>query len=209
MTDSTSGNADNRLIACRCCGLVQQLPTTNADQRLLCSRCHTNLTFPRGGSQRKLAWSRSAALAALLAYVPAITLPALSVERFGHQAESSIWSGMMSLFTEGHAALGMVVLLCSLLIPVGKLLGLWIVASPSFLENKKHRAMTYHLIAWAGRWGMIDVLLIAVLVAILKLGDLVTVHPGPGATAFTVCVICSVLASACFDPHAIWEPNKS
>jgi paraquat-inducible protein A len=52
---------------------------------------------------------------------------------------------------------------------------------------------------------MLDVMLVAVLVAFVKLGDLVDIHPGPGVVAFTTCVVLSLLASACFDPHCIWE----
>lgn len=55
---------------------------------------------------------------------------------------------------------------------------------------------------------MVDVLLVAVLVAMVKLGDLVEVTPGPGVAAFTAVVLLSLIASALFDPHAIWEDDQ-
>ena len=61
------------------------------------------------------------------------------------------------------------------------------------------------MIEFIGRWGMVDVLLVAVLVAVVKLGDLVEVTPGPGVVVFGGVVILSLIASAMFDPHAIWE----
>jgi paraquat-inducible protein A len=63
------------------------------------------------------------------------------------------------------------------------------------------------MVEFLGRWGMVDVLLVAVLVAVVKLGDLVTVTPGPGVLAFGSVVVLSLLASAAFDPHALWEPD--
>jgi paraquat-inducible protein A len=71
--------------------------------------------------------------------------------------------------------------------------------------RREHLARTWRAVELVGRWGMLDVLLAAVLVAILKLGDLVTVEVGPGLFAFTACVGLSLLASAFFDPHALWE----
>jgi paraquat-inducible protein A len=65
----------------------------------------------------------------------------------------------------------------------------------------------YRAIEAAGRWGMIDVLLVAVTIAAVKLGDLVVVTPGPGVVAFGACVVLSLAASAVFNPHAIWETD--
>jgi uncharacterized paraquat-inducible protein A len=77
------------------------------------------------------------------------------------------------------------------------------------LLGRKHRAWTYHLVEWTGRWGMLDVLLVAILVAALKVGDLVEVHAGPAALAFTCCVVLSLLAAACFDPHSLWDTEPT
>ncbi|MCA8981409.1 MAG: paraquat-inducible protein A, partial [Planctomycetes bacterium] len=64
------------------------------------------------------------------------------------------------------------------------------------------------IVEWAGRWGMLDVLLIAMVVTWVKVGDLVEVTPGPGVIAFTLCVLLSLLASARFDPHVLWEQDS-
>ena len=71
-----------------------------------------------------------------------------------------------------------------------------------------HRALTYRLVEWTGRWGMLDVLLVAILVAALKLGDVMDVTPGPAAAAFAVCVVLSLLATALFDPRSVWETQS-
>ena len=73
------------------------------------------------------------------------------------------------------------------------------------LLPSRQRALTYRLVEFLGRWGMLDVVLIAVLVAAVKLGDLVEVRPGPGLAVFASVVVLSLLASASFDPHGLWE----
>ena len=64
---------------------------------------------------------------------------------------------------------------------------------------------TYRVVEFTGRWGMLDVLLVTLLIAVVKLGDVVQVAPGPAALAFTAVVVLSLLAAATFDPHALWE----
>ncbi len=191
------------VIACHVCHLVQRLPSnTSSDDVTVCCRCETSLQVK--DSETRIAWSRQAALAALVCYPLAITLPALRFERFGHVSENSIVGSIQTLFADGYMGLGIIVLLCSVLIPLCKLVGIWVVCSDSFLQTR-HRARTYQLLEWSGRWGMIDVLLVAVLVALLKVGELVNVYPGPGAMLFAAVVFLSLLASYFFHPRIVWE----
>ena len=145
------------------------------------------------------------AIAALLIYPLGISLPVTQLERLGHMNETSIWAGSISLMTHGHLFLGIVVVFCSVVIPLVKLLGLLLLCMPPASFERKHQAMLYHLVELAGRWGMIDVLLVALIIAAVKLGDMVEVTPGPGVVAFGLCVLLSLLASAGFNPHAIWK----
>lgn len=154
--------------------------------------------------------SRTAAiaLAALILYPLAVGLPMLRVERFGHAHESSVIQGGVTLMTSGHVFVGAVVLLCSVVIPLTKLVALLLLSSGVMFLRDEHRARTYHVVEWTGRWGMLDVLLVAILVAVLKVGDWVEVSAGPAAWVFTCCVVLSLLATALFDPHALWRPQS-
>jgi len=192
------------LKACRCCGLVQQIPALGAGQRARCSRCGLTLVNP-GRRRHSNHVCASAAFAALLIYPLAITLPIMSIERFGHQHDASIWTGSIELLGEGEIFVGLIVLLCSIVIPLFKLVGLLVITRPNSWLSHHHKAWTYRVIEWTGRWGMLDVLLIALLVAWLKVGDLVQVTVGPAALAFTLCVLLSLLATAAFHPHALWD----
>lgn len=150
------------------------------------------------------------ALAALILYPLAVSLPIMRIERFGHRTEASVLEGGWRLLTSGHVIVGAVVFLCSIVFPLGKLVALLVLCSGALRLRREHKAFTYHLVEWTGRWGMLDVLLVAVLVAALKLGDIVDVSAGPAALTFTACVVLSLAATAFYDPHSLWEaPERS
>jgi paraquat-inducible protein A len=174
--------------------------------RACCVRCETSLV-KRSVIARSNNRTAAIAIAALVLYPFAVGLPMLEVERFGHVSAASIVEGVASLFASGHWVIGVVVLLCSIVLPLGKLVSLLVLSAGGVMLHRRHRALTYRLVEWTGRWGMLDVLLVALLVAVIKLGDIVVVTPGPAALAFTGCVVLSLLAAACFDPHGLWESD--
>jgi paraquat-inducible protein A len=143
------------------------------------------------------------AIAALLLYPAAITLPVLRIEQFGRTHETGVLGGAIDLLGDGHAVLGLIVLFCSVLIPVANLLGLVVLSLSTIQLSAAHRGRTWRLIELSGRWGMLDVLLVAALVALVRLGELVDVQAGPGAALFALVVILSLLAAMAFDPRAI------
>lgn len=188
---------------CPCCGMAQSVPVIPPRMRACCVRCDTALRKRSAivrGNQRTAAL----ALAALILYPFAAGMPMLRIEQFGHRNDASILEGTATLLTSGHVAVGVIVLLCSIVFPVGKLIGLLLLSAGGMTLRRRHRALTYHVVEWTGRWGMLDVLLVAVLVAALKVGDLVEVSAGPAALAFGCVVVLSLIATACFDPHGLW-----
>lgn len=193
---------------CRCCGLVQRVSAPRAGTRVCCVRCGTTL---RKASTWKASNRTTAAIAlsALILYPLAVSLPMLNVEQFGHRNESSILQGVVTLLSGGHLFVGIVVLLCSIVLPLGKLFSLLVLSGGGWFMGHEHKATTYHFVEWTGRWGMLDVLLVAVLVAVLKLGDWVEVTAGPAAFAFTACVVLSLLATASFDPRRLWRVRST
>ena len=191
--------------ACHCCGLVHRIPVIGVRSVACCTRCRS--VVRHGVHPRSTHRSAALALAALILYPLAMWLPVMQIERLGHQSQASIWSGMVTLLAEGHWFVGVAVLLFSVLAPVGKLFLIFGLCVGQRRVARQDRARAYRLIELIGRWGMVDVLLVAILVAVVKLGDLVEVQPGPGVVLFGVVVILSLLASAAFDPHAIWEED--
>jgi uncharacterized paraquat-inducible protein A len=147
-------------------------------------------------------------LAALILYPAAMALPVLEVQRMGHSHSATIWSGAVDLMAEGEYFVGIIVLACSIAAPLAKIGAMFALCAGDAILASHHRARTYRFIEFIGRWGMVDVLLVALLVAAVKLGNWVQIHPGPGAAAFAAVVILSLAASALFDPHVIWEEDQ-
>ncbi len=198
---------DDPIHACAHCGLVQRVPAVPDEMRACCRRCSVALRI----GARRLAASRSRtaaiATAALVLYPLAVSLPIIRIEKFGHAHEASIIEGVTALLGQGHIVVGLVVLACSVILPVLKLAALLVLSAGGLWMRHHHRAITFRMVELAGRWGMLDVLLVAILVAVLQLGDLVEVSVGPAALAFTLCVGLSLLAAASFDERSLWEPQ--
>ena len=194
------------LMGCHCCGLVHGVPALRDGQQAVCTRCASVISAP-GDSRRAAARTAAAAAGALLLFWPAVLLPILEVERLGHRSTSSILAGTIDLLTHGSWFVGAVVLIFSIVFPLLKIV-LLLELSLLGLFRERHRALTYRLMEHAGKWSMMDVMLLAFLVMLVKLGDLVTFRFGPGVVAFTLCVAMSLVASISFDPHTIWEEER-
>ena len=197
-----SGN-QNSLKACHCCGLIHRMPVLLDGQRSSCTRCGTEFTQPG-----RLAYSASrtaaAAVGAFFLYWPAILLPILRIEQLGITHQSSILGGTLELLQHGNWLVGGVVFLFSVVFPLVKIV---LLLELSLLEllHRKYKAFTLRLMEHLGKWSMMDVMLLAFLVMLVKLGDMVEFHFGPAIVAFILCVAMSMIASISFDPHVIWE----
>lgn len=111
------------------------------------------------------------------------------------------------MFHHGNYFIGTVVFLFSIVLPLTKIV---LLLELSLLEimHRKHKAFTLRMMEHLGKWSMMDVMLLAFLVMLVKLGDLVEFHFGPAIFAFVLCVVMSMIASLTFDPHAIWEEQS-
>jgi paraquat-inducible protein A len=185
--------------------LLQTVPPLSVRHCAACARCGSRFPADLPSTERNRL-TAAIALAAIILYPIAMTLPMLRIERFGHQNETSILRGIIELLSSGQIIVGVIVLFCSIIFPLGKLIGMLLLTTGGLgMMAQRHKALTYRLIEFTGRWGMLDVLLVAVLVAALKLGNMLEVKPGPAALAFTTCVMLSLLAAATFHPQSVWE----
>jgi len=180
------------------------MPELGPGERAVCSRCHATIARGHAAFARSNQRTAAATLAALVLFVPAVTLPMLEVERLGHRYSSSLLGGTWDLLQHGSWFVGSIVLVFSLLLPLLKLLVLlelsWLARTP-----RHRRARAYRWIESLGRWSMLDVLLLALMVMLVKVGDLVEFRLGPAAFAFVLCVAMTMVASMSFDPRSIWE----
>lgn len=196
----------NRLRACHCCGLIHQIPPIQRSEKAVCTRCQTTIDLP-GRSIRSANRTAAAAVAAFALFWPAVCLPILRIEQLGQSSQQSILSGIVELFHHGSYFVGLVVLVFSIVFPLTKIL---LLLELSWLEilHRRHKATTLRLMEHLGKWSMMDVMLLAFLVMLVKLGNLVEFEFGPAVIAFILCVVMSMVASLSFDPHSIWEDES-
>ena len=198
--------AQASVVACDTCGLVQSVEPLSPGSAAECIRCGS---FIAGrSSARALEFTAALSLAALILYVPANIYPVMKMYMYGAYSESTVWDGIKLLADNGQWFVALVVFLASMVIPLVKLAGLFALVVTSRMgwgRRLRSRTRLYKFIDAIGPWAMLDVFLLAVLIALVKLNVWAKVLPGPGLVPFTLMVVLTMLASASFDPKLIWE----
>ena len=196
------------MIACRICGLVHARAPLEPGEAALCRRCGADLEPRRGASLRRTA---AFSAAALLLYGPANFFPILRLNMYGAVSENTVWQGCVKLYRAGDPTIALIVFLASVIIPFLKLLGLFFLAATSRRPSprwRRARTRLYRFIDSIGRWAMLDVFALAVMVALVRLQGLASVVPGSGALAFAGVVVLTLLAAQSFDPRLIWDDEE-
>ncbi len=146
------------------------------------------------------------ALTALILYLPANLFPFMTIELYGRPTSSTIWGGIVSLAEGGSYTIAAIIFLASMVIPFIKLAILFYLSIPPRSQaQQKTMTKLYVFVEAIGRWSMLDIFLLAVLVAMMKFSSWTTVTPELGSVLFTFVVIFTMLASAFFNPKLIWE----
>lgn len=191
---------DATRIGCDTCGLVCAAPETAP-----CPRCGATLHRRKPDSRRRT-WALL--LAAAILYLPANLLPVMTVIRLGRGAPDTILSGVEELARAGMWPLALLVFVASIAVPVLKLVSLsWLLLSTHrrSATRLRERTLLFRIVDAVGRWSMIDVFMVSILTAIVRLGAIASVTPGPGVLAFCSVVILTMLAAATFDPRLMWD----
>jgi paraquat-inducible protein A len=198
-----------RTIACKVCGLVHAEENIPPGMVATCTRCGSAI---ERRSLQSLHRTAAFSLAALILYWPANTFPILHMDIYGATTDNTVWQGCQRLYEDGDLTIAVIVFLASILIPLLKLLGLFFLVLTARLRwtgLRWMRTRLFQFIETIGRWAMLDVFVLAVLVSIVKLHQLATIIAGPGAIAFAGVVVLTLLASESFDPQLIWEKQET
>jgi paraquat-inducible protein A len=193
------------LISCRTCGLVQQLEHLPQGHKAECARCGEVLLRDRIYSRPLTA---ALALAALFLYVPANIYPVMVMHYLGRETENTVWGGIQALWVAGMWGVAIIVFLASMLVPLLKLVGLFYLVLAQGRSRQRFRTRVFKIIEKIGPWAMLDVFLLAIMVAVVRFGKFATVIPGPGIIAFTAVVVLTLLAVASFEPRLIWKEEN-
>ena len=195
------------LQSCEGCGLLSRPMAGAADGR--CPRCDEQLEFRKRASiQRTWAY----VIAAAICYVPANVLPVLTTTTAAGAESDTIMQGVVLLWSPTGWPLSIIVLIASIIIPSAKILALaylLITAQRGSVANNEQRVRLYRMVAFVGRWSMVDVFVDTFTAALIQLQPLMSVEPGPGLIFFAAVVVLTMLAVEAFDPRLIWDSVSS
>lgn len=186
-------------IGCRICGKATPMPAAT------CPRCGSALhsRFPLS-LQRTLAWL----LVGLIAYIPANVLPMLITTTLGRATPNTIVGGVVELVHYGEWEIALIVFAASVLIPVSKFLVIsylvWSIRRRARLDIHA-RIRLYDAVEFIGRWSMVDVFVVAILTALVHIGFIAAINPGPAALFFALSVAFTMLSAQALDPRLIWD----
>lgn len=198
------------LAGCHTCGLVNRLSEARCQNSrkhsYRCLRCNDPLhPFHKVNNQTTLALLAGA----VIMYFPANLYPIMVTTSLGDSQASTIFKGVLLFFKSGDWPIAIIILTASIIVPVGKMLALlwlcYVVKQPASTLSPLTRVRLYRITEFIGRWSMVDVFVVAILVALIRNGSIMSVEPGAGALSFTVVVVLTMLAAIMFDPRAIWS----
>jgi paraquat-inducible protein A len=203
MTRPPSTTRNTGLVSCEVCRLVSR-PVSRAEAGF-CRRCGEKLEIRRRASV-ETTWSLL--IAAAICYIPANLLPVLDTTTPMGSEGDTILGGVVFLYTSGSWPLALVVLIASVMIPLGKLISLaylLISLQRGSARGNSERTRLYRLVVFIGRWSMLDVFVDTFTVALVQLNPLMSVAPGAGVPFFAGVVVLTMLAAESFDPRLIWD----
>ena len=183
--------------------MVSRAPPPGCDAH--CSRCGAALHTRKPAS---LARTWAFLLAAAILYVPANILPIMDTSSLFGTERNTILSGVAFLWTSGSWVLATLVFFASIVVPLAKMLSLTLLAASVQMRAAWHprtRTRLYRVIEFAGRWSMLDIYVVTILVALVQISTLASIRAGPGAAAFGAVVVLTMFAAASFDPRLIWD----
>jgi len=201
VTSSISTARQAGLVSCESCHLLSR--AAGADEPGFCRRCGEKLEARRHASI-ETTWALL--ISAAICYIPANLLPVLNTTTPSGSDGDTIMGGVVFLYTSGSWPLALVVLIASVMIPLGKLASLaylLITVQRGSVRSNGQRTRLYRMVVFIGRWSMLDVFVDTF--TVVQLQPLMSVAPGPGVAFFAAVVVLTMLAAESFDPRLIWD----
>lgn len=192
----------NHILTCRHCGLTQQ------DDKCHCIRCGSTLAFRVFQSLQKT-WA--CLLAAVIFIIPANFYAISILISNGKRFEDTIFSGVAALIKQGMYGIAIIIFTASIIVPVAKIISLFyilICIQLNVKTGKKKRMQLFRFVRWIGKWSMMDLCVIAIMVSLIERGNLIDFTPGPGAIAFGLVVVLTIIAAESLDSRLIWDKHE-
>jgi paraquat-inducible protein A len=202
---SAATAAASQALLCEGCELLSRAPA-GAGHELACPRCGAALHVRK---ERSLERTWAFVLAACICYLPANLFPIMTVRSLGKAESDTILGGIIYLFTHGMWPLGLIVFVASFCVPLLKLaimLGLLASVHRRSRWRPVERTRLYRFTLAIGRWSMVDVFAVTILVALVHLGAVASIEAELGAVFFGAVVVLTMLGAEAFDPRLVWDP---
>ena len=190
---------------CHDCHLLVDVRDVPEGRGAVCPRCGAIVHLRKPNSVKRT-WALL--IAAVIMYFPANLLPITYTSTLGTIEASTIISGVIYFLKDGAVAVGLIILIASVVVPIAKIVVLgYLLLTIHFKSTwRPHdRTRLYRMIEMIGRWSMVDVFVVTIMVALVKLGALANVDAGPAAIYFATVVVLTMLATENFDPRLIWD----
>jgi paraquat-inducible protein A len=201
MTSWVTGSS----LGLRVCTDCRETARARQGRACRCPRCGARLHDRRPDS---LGRTTALVVGAAVLYLPANLLPVMHTETLFSESDDTIMSGVLSLVDDGSWPLALLVFVASIVVPLLKLLAMgWLLLAIRRRApgNAAQRSKLFRLVEFIGRWSMLDVFAIALLVSLVQIRSLATVHAGLGALAFAAVVVLTMLAAQTFDERLLWD----
>ena len=195
------------LVSCETCSLLSR-PAGRTEPGY-CPRCGGELA-QRHHHSVQYTWAL--VIAAAICYIPANVLPIFITNTLGSSEPDTIMSGVVLLYRTGSWPLALIVLVASVMVPLGKLVALsylLISVQRGSIKNNQDRTRLYRVVEFIGRWSMLDVFVATFTVALIQLQPLMSMEPAPGVLFFAAVVVLTMIAAESFDPRLIWDTPNS
>ncbi len=205
MNDNSMTAAAASLLSCHSCNLLSKMSGSHGHSHALCPRCGAPLHQRKTNSLTRT-WAL--VIAAFIFYIPANVLPITVVISLGKTQADTIMSGVIYFMLTGMWPIALVIFVASVAVPLLKLFVLAFLLISVQRKSRwrpEDRTRLYRIAEAVGRWSMVDIFVVTILVALVKLGGLATIDAGPAASYFAAVVVTTMFAAMSFDPRLIWD----
>lgn len=173
--------------------------------RAICPRCASLIETPDSVKLQRV-WATL--VAGIIMLFPANLLPISGVYLTGNLSQDTLMSGVMSFISMGSYFVAFVVFFASIFVPVSKILiMLYLLASVHFKwrHSIKWQMRLLHIVHFVGRWSMLDLFVLALMMSLVTRGQIINFTVGPAAFYFGAAVFLTMISTSQFDSRLIWK----
>jgi len=189
----------------KACSICMHL---NPEEHTTCQRCGNSISYRKKYS---IQTTVALLLSALIFYIPANVYPIMVNTTLGYTEPSTIVQGIMLFIEEGSYFVAGVIFVASILIPLSKICAIFVLCIYTKTHTRisgRELTLLYKVTEFIGKWSMIDVFVVAILVALVHISNIMVIEPGVAARAFAIVVILTMFAAHTFDIRLIWDKQQ-